>query len=261
MSPQQSSEASPSPAHTALVTGAAGTIGLAAVQALLAQGRRVLMIDREASALQQAVERLRTDAVAPLALDITALEIGERIDHVLAQRSWPAATILVNNAGISPRIDGVAASVLEMTPALWNSVLAVNVTAPLFLCRHVIPAMQRARWGRIVNVASAAGRFRPVNAGPAYVTSKAALLGLTRSVASSYGADGITCNAVAPGLVPSGLTQQLSAQRIEKGLAMIPLGRAGEPHELGETIAFLASDAAGYITGACIDVNGGAHML
>ena len=247
--------------RTAVVTGAAGALGRAAGQALLAQGRRVLMVDVAQAALRPAAADLPREQVAVLAADVTGDDIGLQIEDAIRARDWPAATILVNNAGISPRPNGVAASVLEMTGELWSRVLAVNVTAPMFLCKHLIPGMQAARWGRIVNVASAAGRFRPVNAGPAYATSKAALLGLTRSLASAYGRDGITCNAVAPGLVPSGLTQQLSPQLLQRAEAVIALGRVGEPAEVGAAVAFLASEGAGYITGACLDVNGGAHMI
>jgi 3-oxoacyl-[acyl-carrier protein] reductase len=246
--------------RTAVVTGAAGAIGLAAVVALLQAGGRVVMVDRDAAALAKASTALDATNVEAVALDITDAAAGATITQAAEKRGWPAVTILVNNAAIAPRPGGITASAVDITRETWQQVLDVNLTAPMFLVQQFLPDMQAAGWGRIVNVSSFAARFKPNNAGPAYVASKAALLGLTRSLAATYGPEGITCNAVAPGLVPAGLSGEITPERRARILDGTALKRVGTAQEMGETIAFLASDAAGYITGACIDVNGGAGM-
>ena len=246
--------------RTAVVTGAAGTIGLATVQALLKAGRRVVLVDRQATMLDEAMELLDATAAVSLAIDITTPAAGQAIEDTVRHRGWAPVSILINNAAIAPRPGGVTASALDITRQTWQEVFEVNVTAPVFLIQHFLPDMISAQWGRIVNVSSAAGRFKPLNAGPAYVASKAALLGLTRSIASAHGGQGITCNAVAPGLVLTNLSGEIPPERKQRILDGTALQRPGTAQELGETIAFVASDAAGYITGACIDANGGAGM-
>ncbi|RYF41289.1 MAG: SDR family oxidoreductase, partial [Comamonadaceae bacterium] len=191
-----------------------------------------------------------------IASDGAMPEIGRRI----AAR-WEAPSIVVNNAAISPKHGGKAAGVLDVTMDEWLRVYQVNVTAAMLLARQCIPHMRSLQWGRIINVSSRAARSHVNNAGPAYVTSKAALLGLTRSIACDFAADGITCNAVAPGVVASALTDQLPPAHFRLIVDRTPLGRPGHAQEIGSTIAFLASEDAGFITGACIDVNGGQSML
>jgi 3-oxoacyl-[acyl-carrier protein] reductase len=247
--------------RTAIVTGGAGTIGQATAAALLQHGRRVVLVDRDPAALRSAVDLLGSQDVEPLALDIVEPSAGVLIHAAVEGRQWQPATILVNNAGVAPRPNGVTASVIDITRETWQSVLDVNLSAPLFLAQHFLPGMCAANWGRIINVSSAAARFKPINAGVAYVASKAAILGLTRSIASAFGPQGVTCNTVAPGLIPTGMSGEIPPDRKEQILAGTALRRTGHPEEVGGTIAFLASDAAGYITGACVDVNGGSGMV
>lgn len=246
--------------RTAVVTGAAGTIGLGIVEQLLAQGRRVAMVDLDGSKLRDAAARFPQDRVMALAFDIGAAETPGKIDEEI-RRKWEAPSILVNNAGISPKHNGMAAGLLEVSREEWLRVMDVNVLAGLMLARQFVPFMQKQKWGRIVNIASRAGRSNVNSAGPAYVTSKAAVLGMTRSIACDFALDGITCNSVAPGLVDSPMTRQLPPHLMQRIVDKTAVGRPGTALELGAAIAFLASEDAGFVTGACLDVNGGQTMM
>ena len=247
--------------RTAVITGAAGTIGQGAVERLLEDGRRVVAVDRDPQRLIPLAQRHSSESLITVALDITEESAGQAIAKAVAEQGWEPVTILINNAGISPKHDGMAASIFEVSRDEWIRVFDVNVTAQLLLARAFVPYMQQIRWGRIVNVSSRAGRSNVNSSGPAYVTSKAAVLGLTRSIACDFAADGITCNAVAPGFVESDMTRQLPAHLYQRLLDKTPIGRPGLPGELGAVIAFLASENSGFVTGACLDANGGQTMM
>lgn len=245
--------------RTAIVTGAAGVIGTATVLKLQAAGRGVIAVDTSAERLDELKQRAGGDIVT-VCTDVSAPDAPDAIARA-AQRLSEPPTILINNAGISPKHNGLAASVLDVTLDEWNRVFAVNVTAALCLAKAFIPCMQERRWGRIVNVTSRAGKTNVGNAGPAYVTSKAALLGLTRSIACDYARDGITCNSVAPGVVESHLWSSMPPELMQSLIDKTPLRRPGTALEVGAVISFLASEDAGFVTGASYDVNGGQSML
>lgn len=247
--------------RTAVVTGAAGTIGGGVVAQLLKQGRRVVLVDVDEHRLGDAVAPHPKDRVATVTGDVSVEALGARVNDAVAALGWRPVEILINNAGISPRSNGRVAGTLEVPVEEWNLTFAVNVTAMMLMARAFIPGMQASRWGRIVNVSSRAGRSNIGQSGPAYAASKAAVLGLTRSIACDFAADGITCNAVAPGLVDSIMTRALPRERFEALLAGTLVGRPGSASELGSACAYLASEDAGFITGACLDVNGGRSML
>ena len=244
--------------RTAVVTGAAGSIGLGATRKLIEGGRRVVMVDRDSEALAKAASTLPTDKTMPVAIDISDADAPLKIHQ--AARTWGPVSILVNNAAISPKHDGLAAGLLAIDEQEWNQVFLINVTAGLRLAKEFVPDMIAQNWGRIVNISSRAGRSHANAAGVAYMTSKAAILGMTRSFASEFARSGITANSVAPGIVESALTARVAPELLQKIYEKTPAGRAGTPDELGATIAFLASEDAGFINGACVDINGGALM-
>ena len=163
--------------------------------------------------------------------------------------------VLVNNAGITR--DNL---MLRMTPEEWSAVIDTNLNGLFRITKPVLRGMLRARWGRVVNVSSVVARSG--NPGQAnYVASKAGVEGFTRSLAQEVASRGITVNAVAPGYVATDMTAQLSDSQTEDLLRRIPLGRMGAASDIAEGVAFLVSDAAGYITGETLHVNGGLHVV
>jgi len=246
--------------RTALVTGAARGIGLATAEALLEAGHRVAMVDKDADTVRLAASKLPSDRVLAIVQDLAHPDAGGNLDRAVRKR-WDPVTILVNNAGIpSPRRNGRTAGLLEMTVEEWNTVLEVNLSAALRLCRAFIPSMREGRWGRIVCVSSLAGRSRTYISGVSYMAAKAGLLALARSIAGEFGREGITANCVAPGYIDTAMAALHGEQKNVEIAKNIPLGRAGTPQEVAAAIAFLASEEAGYMTGSVIDVNGGIFM-
>ena len=239
--------------QTALVTGAAQGLGLAAAGRLAADGARVALLDRDGPALAAAAERLaaRGADVLPQAVDVTdEAGVQAAVADVLAATG--RIDVLVNNAGIYPHrpFD-------ELTYREWRQVLAVNLDG-MFLCtRAVYPAMLDRRYGRIINVSSATF-FIGYPGLSAYVASKGGIIGFTRALASEAGPYGITVNAVAPGLIATeGVLGGEEAGLFDEIVPEQALPRRGEPEDIAECIAYLASPAAGFITGQTINVDGG----
>lgn len=247
--------------RVALVTGAAQGIGLAIATELMRRGHRMLAVDASPAGLEQAaVELGRLGEVATFAADVSDPAAIARLKDFAARR-FGLVSVLVNNAGISPKHDGRAQTLEEITLEEWNRVFAVNVTSMLLTSQAFVPAMRAARWGRMVNIASIAGRSRSVLAGASYATSKAAVLGFTRSVAAQVAADGVTANCVAPGRIQSPMADATDPVANAAYARTIPVGRFGTPEEVAGAVAYLASDVAGFVTGAVIDVNGGFVMI
>jgi len=248
------------PAKTALITGAASGIGRATALHLAASGHALILVDRYAS-VQTLAQELAQQGVEAFAQTV---DVGIEADLVRVAnvaRSRPGGcAILVNCAGITPKQDGGAVPLENVSVASWEHTHRINLVAPMVLCRELIPAMATAGYGRVVNVASRAGRMYIALASLDYHASKAGLIGLTRALAGRYAAQGVTVNCVAPGRVDTPMAQQNHPDILAQAIAKIPAGRCAEPREIAASIAWLASEEASYVTGICLDVNGGMYM-
>ena len=239
----------------ALVTGASQGIGRACALELARAGATVALAARnEARLSETAAEIVASGGTAAVfALDV-ASEDSIKAGAKAVLEKFGKVEILVNNAGITR--DGL---VLRMKRPDWDDVLSTNLTGAFLLTQALLSQMLRNRWGRIVNITSVVGetgQAGQVN----YAASKAGLIGMTRSLAREVGSRGITVNAVAPGYIETPMTAVLDAKQRDAMLAQIPLGRPGTDAEVAQCVAFLASDAAAYITGHVLDVNGGMFM-
>lgn len=247
--------------RVALVTGSASGIGLATATRLAKGGATVVMMDRSPAVVQKAQE-LASEGCKATGHVVDLLDT-RALDEFLAGllKAHGAVDIIVNNAGIHPKKEGGKYLVDEIALSDWETVIAVNLNAPFFICSKLLPAMKQQGWGRVVNIASAGARMRPMNPSSHYVASKAGIMGLTRSIAEEYAKFGITANSVSPGPVTTGLTASSSPEAIARLTASVPMGRYGTPDELAAVIVFLTSEDASFVNGAVVDVNGGAAMV
>jgi len=238
-----------------VVTGSAQGIGQAIAITLAQEGSNVVVADLDADRCEETVARVQQLGRKAMAVSVNVGDwdqVKGMIDRV--QKDWERIDILVNNAGITR--DGL---LLRMKEEDWQSVLQVNLTGTFFCVKAVLPTMSRQRSGRIVNIASIVGAIG--NIGQAnYAASKAAVIGLTKTVAREYASRNITVNAVAPGFIDTAMTQDLSTETKEALLNQIPLKRLGQPSDIADAVSFLCSEKAGYITGHVLHVNGGMHM-
>lgn len=238
----------------ALVTGAAGVLGLATTKALLADGLRVAMLDLDQAQLQALATEFG-EGVYPVAVDITDYEALAAAYQTICHDFGPV-DILVNNAGVLSNN-----KVRQTSPAEWRRVMGANLDGAFYLCHLAVPRMVEQRWGRIVNTCSMAGKTGGVTAGTAYSASKGGLASLTFSVARETAAYGVTVNGIAPAYVKTPMvTEQLTEAQRQDLLKQIPVGRFCEPEEFAHVVRFLISPLAGFITGEIIDLNGGLHF-
>jgi NAD(P)-dependent dehydrogenase (short-subunit alcohol dehydrogenase family) len=239
--------------RVAIVTGAGRGIGLGIALAFVREGARVALCDIDASLLDSALTEIQVLGGLGLGfqMDVTSKEqIHSVVGEVLDQ--WEAVDILVNNAGIYEVLPAE-----EISEEQWDRMLAVNLKGTFLCCQAVIPTMKRQGVGRIISIASSAGKTGGTLAGAHYSVSKAGVICLAKQLARELGPHGITVNAVAPGRIDTPMIQIASDEENKAFRLRTPLGRLGTPKDVANAVVFLASDEASFITGEIVDVNGG----
>lgn len=237
----------------ALITGASGGIGSAIARRLHAAGAKVALSGTRQEPLERLAEELGERAyILPCNLsDMAAVEAlpKQAIDAL------GSLDILVNNAGITR--DNLF---MRMSDEEWQSVIDVNLTATMKLCKGALRGMMKSRWGRIINISSVVGATGNPGQGN-YAASKAGMVGMSKSLAYEVASRGITVNVVAPGFIATAMTDKLADDRKEAILAQIPAGRMGAAEDIASAVGYLAGDGAGYVTGSTLHVNGGMAMI
>ncbi len=248
----------------ALVTGASKGLGLDIARRLASDGLMVILTARHLATSARAVSELHlaglTNTVA-MEVDVTSEDSVCALFTAIENR-YCRLDVLINNAGIAPRVNGKKPLVEDTTYEDWSRTIATNLTGTFLVTRAAIPLMKRRRWGRIVNISSRAGRTRSHLASSYYAASKAGILGFARILADELGPHGITVNCVAPTRIATPMSQTVSdpAKMDAEFIAETPMGRLGQPADVSATVAFLVSPEAGFINGAIVDVTGGQYM-
>ena len=242
--------------RVALVTGAGRGIGATIARTLAADNTDIAVVDygaesSDASALQAIAEA--GAAVRYYRCDVSDFSAAKAVADSVA-KDFGKIDILVNNAGVT-----ADKLIMRMSEEDWDRVLSINLKGCFNMVKHVTPYMMRKRYGRIVSISSVVGLMG--NAGQAnYAASKAGIIGLTKTVAKEFGSRGITANAVAPGFIKTAMTDALTEEQKQAMYKMIPLGRLGETQDIADAVKFLVSDAAAYITGVVLKVDGGMYI-
>ena len=238
--------------RTAVVTGAARGIGFAIVQRLLASGARCSLWDVDAAALASARDRLPgAGEVHTVEVDVTnPAQVQAAADATF--RQFGSIDILVNNAGIA----GASKKLWDCTPAEWRQVIDIDLFGVFLCCHAVVPKMIERGYGRIVNVASIAGKEGNPNASH-YSAAKAGVIGLTKSLGKELATTGILANCITPAVIETDILKQVSQQHIDYMLSKIPLGRFGQTAEAAALVAWLCSKECSFSTGAVFDLSGG----
>lgn len=234
----------------AIVTGGATGLGFAIAQRLVASGGSVTLWDRDAAAMERALARLGAAAGA-VEVDVSQ-HASVQAAVQATQRRTARIDALVNSAGIT----GPNTKVWEYPVDAWRQVIDVNLNGLFHCCREVVPAMRDAGWGRIVNIASVAGKDGNPNAS-AYSASKAAVIALTKSLGKELADTGVRVNCVTPAAVKTAIFDQMTEQHIQFMLSKIPMGRFGTPEEVAALVAWLCTEECSFSTGAVFDLSGG----
>ena len=242
----------------ALVTGGGQGMGRAIAHRLAAGGARLAVNDLDPEAAERTADEIQNKRSEGFATpgDVTSIGdvrrfVTDTIDH------YGGIHILVNNAGVLR-----PTAVIDLEEDEWDLVVDVNLKGTYLCSRAVLPTMQEAGWGRIVNLSSTAGKNISTVGGAHYTAAKAGILGFTRHLAKEVACYGITANAVCPGLIDTEMIRStITTKRAKQYLDSFPIRRMGQPEEVAELVAFLASNRASYITGASLDINGGDLMV
>ena len=239
-------------ARTAIITGGARGIGYAIAQRLLASGARVSLWDIDARALDESAQSL--SAHGNIHTHLLNLTNSAEVDAaaLATHAHFGRLDILINNAGIA----GVNKKVWELTPDEWRMVVDLDLNAVFYCCRAVVPFMLAAKYGRIVNTASIAGKEGNPNASH-YSAAKAGVIGLTKSLGKELATSGILVNCITPAVIVTDILKQMSQQHIDYMLSKIPMGRFGLVDEAAALVAWLSSDDCSFSTGAVCDLSGG----
>jgi len=245
--------------RVAVVTGAASGIGLGIARQLAADGHAVGLLDYQGDAVEAAAAALRKDGRSALAVQLDVSDwSGVRRAFEQVRAKLGPVTILVTSAGIDS-FDAV----LDITPEIWNRVLAVNLTGTFTCAQAAIPDMMTARWGRIVTISSSSAQSGAPRMAH-YAASKGGVIGLTKTLARELAPHGITVNTIPPALVDTPMARKAESigdiAGVDAMAKVIPLARAGTPADIADACSFLCSDRAGYITGQVIGVNGGMYI-
>jgi 3-oxoacyl-[acyl-carrier protein] reductase len=235
---------------TAIVTGAARGIGLAIATRFAAEGAQVAIVDLARSPVDQAAHRVGSGAVG-IAADVTRAIDVDRVVREVVER-WGRLDILVNNAGITGR----SFPIWELTDEDWARVIDADLTSVFLCCRAAVRVMLRQGAGRIVNIASIAGKEGNPTLVP-YSAAKAGVIGLTKALAKEVAARNIFVNAVAPAVIETEILKQMERSTVDLLISKIPMGRVGKPEEVAALVAWLASEECSFSTGAVYDLSGG----
>jgi 3-oxoacyl-[acyl-carrier protein] reductase len=242
--------------QTVIITGSSRGIGRTTAEEFAKRGVNVVIVDKDEANAESAAEEIRNqygiEAIG-IKADVSKPE-DVKVLFEKAVKKFEKIEILVNNAGITK--DNL---LIKMKDEEWDAVLNVNLKGAFLCCREVVKIMSKAKYGRIINIASVVafiGNPGQVN----YSASKAGLIAMTKTIAKEYASRGITVNAVAPGFIQTTMTEKLPEKIKEEMLRMIPLSRFGTTHDVSNAIIFLALPESGYITGQVIHVNGGMYM-
>lgn len=239
--------------RTAVVTGAAGTLGLVIARALLEDGARVALVDVDAMRLDSLIRFLRGASLA-VPCDVSD-PMAVRQAFAAIETNLGAVDILVNQAGLHSSERAEAS-----TEDLWRRMLATNVEAAAHWARAVLPGMKERRWGRIVNVGCLGTPADSAAEGATLAASRGALEALTRALALEAASYGVTVNALAPSAIATSSFEQLNESQRRQVLARVPMGRPCEPHEFAHAVRFLAAPDAGFVTGQVIAIDGGSNV-
>jgi len=244
--------------RVAVVTGAGRGMGRAIAERFGAEGASVAVVDIDGAGARATARSIRDagGSAHAFAIDVGAAAAVRRLAARTLDR-FGRVDVLVNNAGILRSTPAA-----EIAPEEWNLVMRVDLAGPFLCAQAFYPALRASGHGRIVNMASMAGRATSTLGGAHYTAAKAGLLGLSRHLAREWAPDGVTVNAVSPGIVDTPMARGATDEaRMARVLAAIPFGRLAEPEEVAALVCFLASDEAAYITGANVDIHGGELII
>ena len=246
----------------AIVTGGGDGIGRGIALRLAEEGADIAVVDINAQSAEKASEEVRKKGrkSLPLVLDVSNhKDVKKAVDTVL--REWGQIDIVVNNAGISPKKNGVKVNLVEMSDEEWDRVIRVNLTGMFYFCKACLPSMMARRYGKIVNISSVSGKTGGFAGGIHYVTSKAGIIGFTKALAKEVAPYGLNANVVMPSRIETKLGLNISQELLQLRLSQIPLGRFGTPEDVAEGVLFLVNHrASSWMTGATLNLSGGALM-